>query len=134
MDKKIQVLFGTWIFWWTRRGSTVCFGSQFVNRCRGRRPRRPVQALDFPQTHLLSSHTYGLATHGPAVGTRLHRSAGKTVHCTLFLFRRPSRVRPLILTKTRKHLIRKDGVFSCLVDPKGIEPSTLRMRTVRSPS
>lgn len=24
--------------------------------------------------------------------------------------------------------------FSCLVDPKGIEPSTLRMRTVRAPS
>ena len=49
-----------------------------------------------------ASHTYGSATQCLAFGTRLRRSKLKTVHRTVLLTLRPSRVRSHIQTKTNK--------------------------------
>ena len=68
--------------------------------------------LDAPQqircsVKTITGKSYILMARRPkanAFGTRLHRSAGKTVHRTLFLIRRPSRVRPPHKQKIRSSI------------------------------
>ena len=72
----------------------------------------------------LTGKSYILMARRPkayAFGTRLHRSAGKTVHRTLFLIRRPSRVRLPIIHKITKHPIPTDEVFYYLVEVRGVD-------------
>ena len=84
---------------------SVCFALDLFVYCRARRPRRAVANTMFDKN--LTGKPHILMARRPkayAFGTRLRRSAGKTVHRTLFLIRRPSRVRPPYKQKIRSSI------------------------------
>ena len=80
-----------------------------------------------------ASRTNGLSTQRVAFGTGLHRFVLKTVHRTVLLTPKPSRVRlPYLITRKKRHRQKTMSLF--LVEATGVEPVSKNQFPKLSPS